>query len=63
MSNFIKNHLNEIKKLNFANPELELRTLLNHSSLNNQESHIMKIYNKHRKSNVHKMNKIPVFKK
>ena len=37
MNNFIKNHLNEIKKLNFSNPELELRTLLNHSSLNNKE--------------------------
>ena len=31
--------------------------------LNDDESHIMKIYNKHRKSNIHKMNKIPVFKK
>ena len=37
MNNFIKNHLNEIKKLSFANPELELRALLHHSSLNSKE--------------------------
>ena len=37
MNNFIKNHLNEIKKLNFPNPELELRVILNHSSIGNKE--------------------------
>ena len=37
MNNFIKNHLNEIKKLNFPNPELELRVLLKYCSINNDE--------------------------
>ena len=34
MKNFIKDHLIEIKKHNFSNPELELRVLLNHCSVN-----------------------------
>ena len=37
MNNFINNHLNEIKKKKFPNPELELRVLLNYSSLNSDE--------------------------
>ena len=37
MNNFINSHLNEIKKQNFPYPELQLRTLLKHSSLNNDE--------------------------
>ena len=37
MNNFIKNHLNEIKKYSFSNPELELRVLLNHCSINKEE--------------------------
>ena len=35
MNNFIKDHLIEIKKHNFSNPELELRVLFNHCSINN----------------------------
>ena len=36
MNNFIKDHLNLIKKYNIPNPELELRTLLNNCLLNNE---------------------------
>jgi len=35
MNNFIKDHLIEINKRNFSNPELELRVLLSHCSINN----------------------------
>ena len=35
MNNFIEDHINEIKKHNIPNPELELRVLLNHCLLNN----------------------------
>ena len=34
MNNFVFNHLNEIKKNKFTNPEFELRILLNHCSNN-----------------------------
>ena len=37
MNNFIKNHIIKIKKYNFSNPELELRVLLNHCSINKEE--------------------------
>ena len=36
MNNFIKDHLNLIKKYNIPSPELELRTLLNNCLLNNE---------------------------
>ena len=36
MNNFVENHLRRLKKNNFLNPEFELRTLLNISSVNNQ---------------------------
>ena len=34
MNNFLDNYLIEIKKLNFNNPELELRVLLNNCLFN-----------------------------
>ena len=37
MNNFLEIHLNEIKKNNFSNPELELRVLLKYCSINNDE--------------------------
>ena len=36
MNNFIKDHLIELKKKNFSNPEIELRTLLNYSAVDNK---------------------------
>ena len=36
MNNFIKSHLVTLKKNNFLNPEIELRTLLNISSVKNE---------------------------
>ena len=37
MNSFIRDHLNEIKKQDIPNPELELRVLLNNCSINNKE--------------------------
>ena len=36
MNNFIESHLTQLKKKNFLNPEIELRTLLNFSSVKNK---------------------------
>ena len=36
MNNFIESHLITLKKNNFLNPEIELRTLLNFSSIKDQ---------------------------
>ena len=36
MNDFIKDHLIELKKKNFSNPEIELKTLLNYSAVNNK---------------------------
>jgi len=36
MNDFIKDHLIELKKKNFSNPAIELKTLLNYSAVNNK---------------------------
>ena len=50
-------------QLGVSYDELEWAMTCNLESLDKKQSNILKVYNKHRKQNLHKMKDIPVFKK
>jgi NAD+ synthase len=50
-------------QLGISYDDLEWAMIYKEGTINKRQSNILKIYNKHRKHNLHKMKEIPVFKK